>query len=102
MDFDQDKSLRDHLLFLLRGGGAHLAFDDFVADFPVELCGRKIEGVPYTLWQVIEHMRIAQWDILEFSRNADYKSPKFPDCYRPKPDELGSADLWYETIDKFR
>ncbi len=55
MATDQDKSLRDHLLFLLRGGGAHLGLDDFVADFPVELCGRKIDGPPYAPWQVIEH-----------------------------------------------
>ena len=102
MDFDRDKALRDHLLFLLRGGGAHLGLDDFVADFPVECCGRKTDGVPYTPWQVIEHMRIAQWDILEFSRDASHKSPKFPESYWPKPDEVGNTELWYETIDKFR
>ena len=102
MDFDRDKSLRDHLLSLLRGGGAHLGLDDFVADFPVELCGRKIDGLPYTPWQVIEHMRIAQWDILEFSRDASHKSPKFPEGYWPKPDEFGNLELWYETIEKFR
>ena len=102
MDFAQDKSLRDHVLFLLRGGGAHMAFEDFVADFPVELCGRKIDGLPYTPWQVIEHMRLAQWDILEFSRDAAHKSPKFPEGYWPQPDQLGNAELWYETIEKFR
>ena len=102
MDFDRDKALRDHLLFLLRGGGAHMAFDDLVADFPAELCGHKIDSLPYTPWQVIEHMRIAQWDILEFSRDASHKSPKFPEGYWPKPDEVGNTELWYETIDKFR
>jgi len=102
MTIDQDKALRDHLLFLLRSGGAHMAFDDFVADFPAELCGHKIDGLPYTPWQVIEHMRIAQWDILEFSRDASHKSPKFPEGYWPRPAELGNTDLWYETIEKFR
>ena len=102
MDFDRDKALRDHLLFLLRGGGAHLGLDDFVADFPVERCGRKTDGLPYTPWQVIEHMRIAQWDILEFSRDAAHKSPKFPEGYWPKPDEFGNPELWYETIEEFR
>src|SRR5260370_41981329 len=102
MATDQDKSLRDQLLNRLRGGGAHMAFDDFIADFPPELCGRKIDGLPYTTWQVIEHMRIAQWDILEFSRDASHKSPKFPEGYWPKPDELGKTELWYETIAKFR
>ena len=102
MTIDQDKALRDHLLFLLRSGGAHMAFDDFVADFPAELCGHKIDGLPYTPWQVLEHMRIAQWDILEFSRDASHKSPKFPEGYWPRPAELGNTDLWYETIEKFR
>jgi hypothetical protein len=102
MGTDQDKSLRDHLLFLLRGGGAHLGVDDFVADFPAELCGRKIDGLPYTPWRVIEHMRIAQWDILEFSRDAAHKSPKFPEGYWPQPEELGNPEVWYETIEKFR
>ena len=102
MATDSDKSLRDHVLSLLRGGGAHLGLDDFVADFPGELCGRKIDGLPYTPWQVIEHMRIAQWDILEFSRDASHKSPKFPEGYWPKRNELGNTELWYETIDQFR
>ena len=63
-----DESIRKHVLYLLRGGGAHLSFDDFVNSFPPDLCNRQIEGLPYTPWQVLEHMRRAQWDILEFSR----------------------------------
>jgi len=47
-------------------GGAHISFDDFIADFPEAFCGQMIPGLPYTAWQVLEHMRIAQWDILEF------------------------------------
>jgi hypothetical protein len=97
-----DKSLRDHLLSLLRGGNAHISFEDFVADFPVKACGRKIEGLPYTSWQVLEHLRIAQWDILEFCRDAQHVSPKWPEGYWPKPDELGNAELWKETVEKFR
>ncbi|MFS8085594.1 MAG: DinB family protein, partial [Acidobacteriota bacterium] len=97
-----DQSLRDHVLKLLRGGNAHISFDDFVADFPVEACGREVEGLPYTAWQVLEHMRIAQWDILEFSRDASHKSPKFPKGYWPDPDKLGNAELWNETVERFR
>jgi hypothetical protein len=97
-----DKSLRDHLLSLLRGGNAHISFDDFVADFPVEDCGQRIEGLPYTPWQVLEHLRIAQWDILEFCRASNHVSPKWPAGYWPKPDDLGNADLWKETVEKFR
>lgn len=98
MPSDENKSLRDHVTYLLRGGGAHMALDDFVADFPAELCGRKIDGVPYTPWQVMEHIRIAQWDILEFSRNESHQSPKFPDGYWPPASEEGNSDLWLATI----
>ena len=98
---EPDDSIRKHVLYLLRGGGAHQSFDDFVASFPADLCGRRIEGLPYTPWQVLEHMRLAQWDILEFSRDPDHISPEFPKGYWPKPDELGTRALWQETIDKF-
>jgi len=99
----EDKaSMRKHVLSLLRGGNAHISFDDFIADFPVDACGRKIEGLPYTAWQVLEHMCIAQSDILEFSRDASHKSPKFPKGYWPKPDEPGNATLWNETVERFR
>lgn len=97
-----DKSLRDQLLELLSGGNAHLSFEDLIKDFPVEKCGQPIGGLPYTAWQVLEHMRIAQWDILEFSRDASHVSPKWPKGYWPNADEVGSADLWNETINKFR
>jgi hypothetical protein len=97
-----NQSLRDHLLSLLRGGNAHLTFEDFVRDFPPELCDRDVEGVPYTAWQILEHMRIAQWDILEFSRSAAHQSPDFPKGYWPKPIERGNTELWTETIGKFQ
>ena len=97
-----DDSVRKHVLYLLRGGGAHMSFDDFVAGFPPDLCNRQIEGVPYTAWQVLEHMRLAQWDILEFSRDANHVSPEFPKGYWPRPDELGTPALWQQTIDAFR
>lgn len=97
-----EQALRKHVLALLRGRNAHISFDDFVVDFPVDACGRKIEGLPYTAWQVLEHMRIAQWDILEFSRDAAHVSPKFPKGYWPKPDALGNAELWNETVERFR
>jgi hypothetical protein len=96
-----DNELRQHLLYLLRGGGAHASFDDLVADFPTDSCGRRINGLPYTGWQVLEHMRLAQWDILEFSRDADHVSPEFPKGYWPKPDQLGTPELWRESIEKF-
>lgn len=97
-----DESTRKHVLYLLRGGGAHLSFDDFVSSFPPDLCSRQIEGLPYTSWQVLEHMRLAQWDILEFSRDPDHISPEFPKGYWPNPDDLGNPTSWKETIDQFR
>jgi hypothetical protein len=99
---DQDDSVRKHVLYLLRGGGAHMSFDDVVNSFPADLCNRQLEGLPYTPWQVLEHMRLAQWDILEFSRDPDHVSPEFPRGYWPKPDDLGTPVSWQKTIDEFR
>ena len=97
-----DQPLREHLLYVLRGEGAHVTFEDFVGSFPSELCGQRLEGLPYTAWQVLEHMRIAQWDILEFSRNPKHVSPKWPEGYWPPQEQIGTPELWQETISKFR
>src|SRR5947199_6319641 len=97
-----DQSLREQLISLLKGGNAHASFDDFVKDFPVEKCGQRIEGLPYTAWQVLEHMRIAQWDILEFSRDANHVSPKWPNGYWPNQDDVGDTAKWNETVETFR
>ena len=99
---DNDRSLREHLISLLDGGNAHISFDDFVKDFPVEKCSERIEGIPYTAWQVLEHMRIAQWDILEFSRDAAHVSPKWPKGYWPEKDVVGDSAKWNETVENFR
>lgn len=98
---EHDQAIREHVLYLLRGGGAHLSFDDLVKGFPVEFCDRQIKGLPYTPWQVLEHMRLTQWDILEFSRDADHVSPDFPIGYWPKPEELGNPTLWKKTVEGF-
>src|SRR5437588_2506396 len=95
---DNDKSLRDHLLSLLSEVNAHISFDDFIKDFPAGLCGKKIEGLPYTAWQVLEHMRIAQWDILEFSRDAQHVSPPWPKGYWPEQDQVGLLPTTTRTI----
>ena len=67
----EDSSLREHLLYLLRGGGAHLDFEKAIAGLPTELRGAKPSGLPFSAWALLEHMRIAQWDILEFSRDPE-------------------------------
>ena len=99
---DNDKALRKHVLSVLHGRNAHISFDKFVDAFPIDSCGQKLEGLPYTAWQVLEHMRIAQWDILEFSRDATHVSPRFPEGYWPAPGKLGDAMLWHESVEKFR
>ncbi len=97
-----DTSLRDHVLKLLRGGSAHIKFDDVIANFPAELQGSQVEGISHTPWRLLEHMRIAQWDILEFSRNAEHVSPDFPDGYWPDGDAPPSQKAWDESVEMFR
>ncbi len=99
---DRDRLLRDHVLYLLRGGGAHLNFDKAVAGLPAKLRGAKPAGVPHTPWRMVEHMRLAQWDILEFSRNPRHVSPEFPEGYWPKGDAPPSSKAWDASIKAFR
>src|ERR1041384_8317364 len=99
---DNDRSPRDHLPSPLSGGNAHITFDDFVKDFPADKCGDRVDELPYTAWQVLEHMRIAQWDILEFTRDADHVSPKWPEGYWPPQNETGNADAWRGSVAKFQ
>ena len=96
-----DQALREHLLYLLNGGGAHVSFEKAVADLPPKLRGVRPEGVPHTPWRLVEHMRIAQWDILEFSRNPNHVSPDFPHCYWPKTDAPPSEEAWGDTTARF-
>jgi len=99
---NNDRTLREQLISLLDGGHAHISFEEFVRDFPVEKCGDRIDGLPYTAWQVLEHMRVAQWDILEFSRDASHVSPPWPKGYWPDNEQTGSPELWDETVEKFQ
>ena len=99
---DNDKALREHLLYLLRDGGAHAKFDDVIADFPAELRGKKVKNLPYSAWMLLEHMRLAQWDILEFSRNAKHVSPPWPNGYWPKTAAPPSAAAWTASVSAFR
>lgn len=95
-----DASLRSHLIKLLNGGEAHITVDNLLDGFPVQRCNETIDGLPYTAWQVLEHLRIAQWDIIEFARNADYISPEFPEGYWPR--EPGNKELWAQTAARVR
>ena len=95
------RQLREHVVYLLNGGGAHARFDDVVKDMPEELRGVKPKGIPHSTWMLLEHLRLAQWDILEFSRNSKHKSPEWPKGYWPKS-EPPSADAWNKSIREFR
>jgi len=99
---NKDTSLREHLLYLLKGGGAHLSFDDAVKRFPPQLRGVKPAGAPHTAWQLVEHMRIAQWDILGFSRNAKHVSPEWPEGYWPESEAPPSVRAWNKSLRVFR
>jgi uncharacterized damage-inducible protein DinB len=102
MTTDQTAVLRDHVLYLLRGGGAHLDFDKAIAGLPPALRGKKPAGLPHTPWRLLEHMRIAQGDILEFTRNPRHVSPEFDAGYWPKGDAPPDADAWDRSAAAFR
>jgi hypothetical protein len=102
MTADQSASVREHLLYLLKDGGAHLDFDKAIANLPPELRGAKPPGVPHTPWRLLEHMRIAQWDILEFTRNPRHVSPPWPDGYWPAGDAPPNPAAWDHSVAAFR
>jgi len=98
----ESEALRQHLLDLLRGRNAHADFDTVLADFPSRLRGVKPPGAPYTGWQLLEHMRIAQSDIVKFSRDAKHKSPAWPEGYWPKTEAPPNAASWNNSLRSFR
>jgi hypothetical protein len=97
-----DKVMREQLLALLRGGNAHMSFDQAIADFPMADINRRPPHVPYTPWHLVEHMRISQWDILEFIRDPKHASPDWPEGYWPPREEEADASRWAESVDAFR
>jgi hypothetical protein len=99
---NSDANLREHVLYLLKGGGAHATFDDAMGDWPVQLAGVKVANFPHTAWMLLEHMRMAQWDILEFSRNPKHVSPPWPDGYWPKEDAPRDEKAWQASMATFK
>lgn len=97
-----DHVLREQLLALLRGGHAHMSFDDAVAQFPIAHINDHPPHVPYTPWHLLEHLRIAQWDILEFIRNPAHVSPPWPEGYWPQREARADAQAWDHTIAAFQ
>jgi hypothetical protein len=90
--------LRQHVINLLTKAEAHADLRKTLKDFPRELRGRKPKRAPHTPWQLLEHIRIGQWDILEFSRSAKHKSPKWPDEYWPKTAAPPDSKAWNKSV----
>ena len=98
---DKTAALRTHLVNLLTKGEAHIDAASELKDFPVKLRGRKAEGSPHTPWQLLEHMRLGQLDILRFSVDAKHVSPKWPEGYWPETDAPPDARAWDKSVRQF-
>lgn len=95
---DKDKTLRDHLIELLDGRSAHIDVGSALDGFPLDRINERISGSPHTAWELLEHIRIAQWDILDFSVNPSYKEMKWPDDYWPKV--KATEDEWRRSVEQ--
>ena len=98
----KQKPLPEHLVELLNGGHAHVDFAGAVKDWPTDLQGKKPEGAAHSPWEVLEHMRIAQRDILEFTRNPKHVSPEFPAGYWPSSQAPPNDKAWDKSVNAFR
>ncbi len=96
-----DQVLRDDVSVLLRGGRAHVSFERAIAGWPEDLRGKKPRGAPYSPWQQLEHMRITQWDILEYIRNPHHTSPPWPDGYWPT-EAVPARGAWSKSVKAFQ
>ncbi len=97
-----DQLLRQQLLALLKGDQAHADFDSSIGDWPIQLAGVKVANFPHTAWMLLEHMRLAQWDLLEFSRNPKYAARKWPEEYWPTSEAPPSEKAWNASIASFK
>ena len=99
---DQNAALRAYLAKALDWQEAHAGFEKVVEGLPPELRGTRPKGLPYSAWQLVEHMRLTQRDILEYCRNPNYVEPKWPDDYWPATDAPPSSAAWDESVARFR
>jgi hypothetical protein len=97
-----DAALRQHLLELLRGGHAHADFESAIRNVPPALRGKRPKGAEHSPWEILEHLRIAQWDILEFSRDAAHRSPEWPGGYWPRTAAPPDEKAWEKSVRAFR
>jgi hypothetical protein len=99
---NKDKIIRKHITKLLSGRGAHVSFENAIINFPFPLTGKIPSGMDHSAWQLLEHMRIAQWDILEFSINANHVSPEFPGGYWPSSAAPKNENDWQQSVDSYQ
>jgi hypothetical protein len=97
-----DAALRKHLVEVLTGGHAHATFEQAVKGLPVEFQGKVPKGAEHSPWQLLEHLRIAQLDILEFSRDSKHESPQWPEGYWPKEKAPADDKAWDKSVRAFR
>jgi uncharacterized damage-inducible protein DinB len=97
-----EKALRDQLVQVLDWDHAHIKFDDAVKDFAPALRGKRPDGGPHSAWELLEHLRITLWDILEFTRDAKHVSPDFPKGYWPTSEAPPNDSAWDESIAQYR
>lgn len=97
-----NSTLVERLAELLTKGNAHVPLDQALRDIPFELLGKKPSGLPYSLWQIAEHIRIAQWDILQFSCDPAYRSPSWPEGYWPRKATPDSEKEWEKCVNRIK
>jgi uncharacterized damage-inducible protein DinB len=93
--------MREQLAKSLDWGEAHADFDRAIAGLEPALRGRRVNGLPHSAWEILEHLRIAQHDILDFARNPKYEEMAWPDDYWPTTPEPPSANAWDESVAAF-
>ena len=98
----KDTALREHVLYLLKEGGAHVNFESAIKGLPVALRGKRPKGAEHSPWELLEHMRLGQWDILEFSRDPKHVSPKWPEGYWPQTPAPPNDRAWNKSVQAFR
>ena len=95
---EQHQTLVHELIWLLEGGGAHAGFDEALDGLPEELRGKKVDKLPYSIWQLVEHIRIAQWDMVKFSQHEKHISPPWPEGYWVKETAPDDDEAWVKSI----
>lgn len=99
---ENHNSLREHLLYLFNGDGAHLDFDSAIKGLPASVRNKKPAGAAHSPWETLEHLRITQWDVLESIRNAKHVSPEFPSGYWPGTSTSEGEKAWSKSVEAFR